>query len=216
MSDLATLSVTAAADAFAKGEATAEAMVAACLARIDAHDVKVNSVIRLDREAALEAAAAQDKARAGGATPGPLSGVPMMHKDMYYRAGKVSSCGSKIRGDFRPALTATVLQRLDAAGAIDMGTLNMAEFAQNPTGHNAHFGDCHNPWNLPYCTGGSSSGSGAGVAARFFACALGSDTGGSIRLPAGICGVTGIKGTQTRVPRTGVMPLSFSMTMLGR
>lgn len=215
MSDLATLSVTEAADAFARGEASAEAMVAACLARIDAHDVKVNSVIRLDREAALEAAAAQDRARAGGAAPGPLSGVPMMHKDMYYREGRVSSCGSKIRRDFKPAVTATVLRRLDAAGAIDMGTLNMAEFAQNPTGHNAHFGDCHNPWNLPYCTGGSSSGSGAGVAARFFACALGSDTGGSIRLPASICGVTGIKGTQTRVPRTGVMPLSFSMDNVG-
>lgn len=215
MTDLATLSVTEAADAFARGEATAEALVRASLARIDAHDGKVNAVIRLDREAALEAAAAQDKARAGGVRPGPLAGVPMMHKDMYYRAGKVSSCGSRIRRDFRPAVTATVLRRLDAAGAIDMGTLNMAEFAQNPTGHNAHFGDCHNPWNLAYCTGGSSSGSGAGVAARFFAAALGSDTGGSIRLPAGICGVTGIKGTQTRVSRAGVMPLSFSMDNVG-
>lgn len=215
MSDLALLSVTKAAAAFAKGEASAEAMLRACLARIDAHDGKVNSVIRLDRDAALESAAAQDRARAAGATAGPLSGVPMMHKDMYYRAGRVSTCGSKIRRDFVPGVTATVLERLDAAGAIDMGTLNMAEFAQNPTGHNAHFGDCHNPWNLPYCTGGSSSGSGAGVAARFFAAALGSDTGGSIRLPAGICGVTGIKGTQTRVPRTGAMPLSFSMDNVG-
>lgn len=215
MSELTNLSVTEAADVFAKGEATAEAMVRASLARIDAHDGKVNSVIRLDREAALEAAVAQDKARAAGAKPGPLSGVPMMHKDMYYRAGKVSTCGSKIRKDFRPTVTATVLERLDAAGAIDMGTLNMAEFAQNPTGHNAHFGDCHNPWNLAYCTGGSSSGSGAGVAARFFAAALGSDTGGSIRLPATICGVTGIKGTMSRVSRAGVMPLSFSMDNVG-
>jgi aspartyl-tRNA(Asn)/glutamyl-tRNA(Gln) amidotransferase subunit A len=146
---------------------------------------------------------------------GPLAGVPMMHKDMYYRQGKVSTCGSAIRRGFVPDATATVLHRLDAAGAIDMGTLNMAEFAQNPTGHNAHVGDCHNPWNLPYCTGGSSSGSGAGVAARFFAAALGSDTGGSIRLPASICGVTGIKGTQTRVSRAGVMPLSFSMDNVG-
>jgi aspartyl-tRNA(Asn)/glutamyl-tRNA(Gln) amidotransferase subunit A len=112
-------------------------------------------------------------------------------------------------------VTATVLQRLDAAGAIDMGTLNMAEFAQNPTGHNSHFGDCHNPWNLPYCTGGSSSGSGAAVAARFVCAALGSDTGGSIRLPAALCGVTGLKGTQTRVSRAGVMPLSFSADNVG-
>ena len=215
MTDLALLSATEAADAFAKGEVTAEALVQASLARIDAHDGKVNSVVRRDGEAALEAAAAAARARRSGAKQGPLAGVPMMHKDMYYRAGKVTTCGSKIRGDFRPKATATVLERLDAAGAIDMGTLNMAEFAQNPTGHNRHFGDCHNPWNLPYCTGGSSSGSGAGVAARFFAAALGSDTGGSIRLPASICGVTGIKGTQTRVSRAGVMPLSFSLDNVG-
>jgi aspartyl-tRNA(Asn)/glutamyl-tRNA(Gln) amidotransferase subunit A len=214
-SDLTQLSMTEAADAFARGEVTAEALVRASLARIEAHDAKVNAVIRLDREAALEAAAAQDRARAAGRAPGRLAGAPMMHKDMYYRAGKVSTCGSRIRRDFVAPVTATVLERLDAAGAIDLGTLNMAEFAQNPTGHNAHFGDCHNPWSLPYCTGGSSSGSGAGVAARFFTAALGSDTGGSIRLPASICGVTGLKGTQTRVSRHGVMPLSFSADNVG-
>src|SRR4051794_23587089 len=214
-SDLTALSMTEAADAFAAGEVKAEALVRASLARIAAHDGKVNAVIRLEAEAALEAARAQDKARAAGATPGRLAGAPMMHKDMYYRAGKVSTCGSAIRRDFVPKVTATVLQRLDAAGAIDMGTLNMAEFAQNPTGHNAHFGHCHNPWNLDYCTGGSSSGSGAGVAARFFTAALGSDTGGSIRLPATLCGVTGLKATQTRVSRAGVMPLSFSADNVG-
>ncbi len=213
---LAGLSLTEAADAFARGEVTAEALVRACLARIDAHDRgKVNAVIRLDREQALEGAAAMDKARAAGVRLGPMAGVPMMHKDMYYREGRASTCGSRIRRDFVAPVTATVLLRLDAAGAIDMGTLNMAEFAQNPTGHNRHVGDCHNPWNLPYCTGGSSSGSGAGVAARFFYAALGSDTGGSIRLPATICGVTGIKPTQTRVSRHGVMPLSFSCDNVG-
>ena len=91
----------------------------------------------------------------------------------------------------------------------------MAEFAQNPTGHNSAFGDCHNPWNLPYITGGSSSGSGAAVAARITYAALGSDTGGSIRLPASACGVTGIKPTQTRVSRYGAMPLSFSHDNVG-
>jgi aspartyl-tRNA(Asn)/glutamyl-tRNA(Gln) amidotransferase subunit A len=215
MSDLTTLSMTEAADAFAAGEVTAEAMVAASLARIAAHDGQVNSVIRLDADAALAAARAQDQARTAGTVLGPLAGAPMMHKDMYYRAGKVTTCGSRIRREFVAPMTATVLDRLDAAGAIDMGTLNMAEFAQNPTGHNAHFGDCHNPWNLAYCTGGSSSGSGAGVAARFFTAALGSDTGGSIRLPATICGVTGLKATQTRVSRAGVMPLSFSADNVG-
>ncbi len=209
-SDLTALSMTEAADAFARGEVAAEALVHASLDRIRALDGKVNSVIRLEGDAALAAARAQDQARSAGRPLGKLAGAPMMHKDMYYRAGQVTTCGSKIRRDFRPTVTATVLDRLDAAGAIDMGTLNMAEFAQNPTGHNRHFGDCHNPWNLAYCTGGSSSGSGAGVAARFFTAALGSDTGGSIRLPATLCGVTGLKATQTRVSRHGVMPLAFS------
>ena len=215
MSALHELSMTEAADAVARGEVTATALTENCLARIAAHDGKVNSVIRLDRDSALEQAAAVDAARKAGKPLGPLGGVPMMHKDMYYRAGKVSTCGSKIRRDFVPKVTATVLEKLDAAGAIDMGTLNMAEFAQNPTGHNAHFEHCHNPWQHGYCTGGSSSGSGAGIAARFFYGALGSDTGGSIRLPATICGVTGIKGTQTRVSRAGVMPLSFSADNVG-
>jgi aspartyl-tRNA(Asn)/glutamyl-tRNA(Gln) amidotransferase subunit A len=139
----------------------------------------------------------------------------MMHKDMYYQAGRLSTCGSAIRRDFRPAVTATVIERLTAAGAYTFGGLNMAEFAQNPTGHNRAFGDCHNPWNLPYITGGSSSGSGVSVAARFNFAALGSDTGGSIRLPAAACSVTGIKPTQTRVSRFGVMPLSFSADNVG-
>ena len=108
-----------------------------------------------------------------------------------------------------------MIEKLSAAGAYTFGGLNMAEFAQNPTGHNRAFGDCHNPWNPPYITGGSSSGSGASVAARFNYMALGSDTGGSIRLPAAACGVTGIKPTQTRVSRYGVMPLSFSADNVG-
>lgn len=140
----------------------------------------------------------------------------MMHKDMYYRAGKVTTCGSKIRRDFVPTVTATALQRLDAAGAIDMGTLNMVEFAQNPTGHNAHFGDCHNPWNLPYCTGGSSSGSGAGVAARFFAAALGSDTGGSIRLPAGSAASQASRARRRACRAPGSCRCPSAWTMSGR
>jgi aspartyl-tRNA(Asn)/glutamyl-tRNA(Gln) amidotransferase subunit A len=212
---LTDLSMTEAADAVARGETTSAALVEACLARIAQHDGQVNSVIRLDAESARAQAHGVDRARASGATLPPLAGVPMMHKDMYYRQGRVSTCGSHIRRNFVAERTATVLQRLDAAGAVDMGTLNMAEFAQNPTGHNRHFGHCHNPFGLDYCTGGSSSGSGAGVAARFFFAALGSDTGGSIRLPASLCGVTGLKATQTRVPRTGVMPLSFSADNVG-
>jgi aspartyl-tRNA(Asn)/glutamyl-tRNA(Gln) amidotransferase subunit A len=147
--------------------------------------------------------------------PGPLSGMPLAHKDMFFRAGKVSNCGSKIRKGWIAAKTATVLERLDAAGALQLGTLNMSEFAYGPTGHNDHWGDCRNPWNPDYITGGSSSGSGAAVAARLVAGALGSDTGGSVRIPAAACGVTGLKTTWGRVSRHGAMALSHSLDTVG-
>src|SRR6185503_21110352 len=103
---------------------------------------------------------------ARGLVRGPLHGVPMAHKDMYYREGVASSCGSKIKRDMPAPSTATALKRLDAAGAIQFGVLNMAEFAYNPTGHNWHFQHCRNPWDPQRVTGGSSSGSGSSVAAR--------------------------------------------------
>lgn len=150
---------------------------------------------------------------AGG--QGSLAGKRLAHKDMFYRAGKVSNCGSKIRRGWVASETAAVLERLDAAGAADIGTLNMSEFAYGPTGHNDHWGDCCNPWNTEYITGGSSSGSGAAVAAGLVFAALGSDTGGSIRLPASACGVTGLKTTWGRVSRHGAMPLSHSLDTIG-
>ncbi|WP_159997081.1 amidase [Roseomonas sp. 18066] len=212
---LASLSLVEAAAAVADGSISAVALTEACIARTKRLEPKVNSVIWLDEAGALEAAEAADAARRAGAALGPLHGVPMAHKDMYYKAGQRSSCGSAIRRDFRPSITATVLERLEGAGAVTFGGLNMAEFAQNPTGHNRHYGDCLNPWNAAHITGGSSSGSGAAVAARFAFMALGSDTGGSIRLPASACGVTGLKPTQTRISRYGVMPLSFSCDNVG-
>jgi aspartyl-tRNA(Asn)/glutamyl-tRNA(Gln) amidotransferase subunit A len=215
MSDLADLSMTEAADAVRAGNTTSTALLEACWARMDALNPTLNATIWTDREGAMTSARAADDAVRNGATLGVLHGVPMMHKDMYYQAGKLSTCGSALRRDYRPAVTATVIERLASAGAYTFGGLNMAEFAQNPTGHNKTFGDCHNPWNLPYITGGSSSGSGVSVAARFNYMALGSDTGGSIRLPAAANGVTGLKPTQTRVSRFGVMPLSFSHDNVG-
>ncbi len=215
MTGLASLSLLDAADAIARRETTSMALLDACFARLDAAEDRVNATIWLDREGAFRAAEAADKAVAAGSKLGVLHGIPMAHKDMYYQAGRPCTCGSAIRKDFVPDRTATVIQRMASAGAYAYGGLNMAEFAQNPTGHNAHYGDCHNPWNLPFITGGSSSGSGAAVAARFTYAALGSDTGGSIRLPAAACGVTGLKPTQTRVSRAGVMPLSFSHDNVG-
>ncbi len=204
-----------AAEAVRSGATTSVALLEGCLAAIDAHEAAVNATIWIDRAGAMAAAEAADAAVKAGGALGPLHGVPLAHKDMYYRAGHVSTCGSAIRQGWVAPRTATVLDRLHAAGSVTFAGLNMAEFAQNPTGHNRHHGDCHNPWNLPYITGGSSSGSGAAVAARFAYGALGSDTGGSIRLPASACGVVGLKPTQTRVSRAGVMPLSFSMDNVG-
>src|ERR1700722_12924519 len=182
MAGLADFSLVQAADAVATGEATSLDLLHACWANLDAVNPYVNAMIWQEREAAESAARAADAAGRSRARLGPLHGAPMAHKDMYYQAGKLSTCGSALRRDFRPSVTATVIERMAAAGAYVFGGLNMAEFAQNPTGHNKTFGDCHNPWNLPYITGGSSSGSGVSVAARFNYMALGSDTGGSIRL----------------------------------
>jgi aspartyl-tRNA(Asn)/glutamyl-tRNA(Gln) amidotransferase subunit A len=134
---------------------------------------------------------------------------------MFFRQGRVSGCGSAILRDTPADRTATVLERLDAAGAIEIARLNMAEFAMGPTGHNVHYGDCRNPWDPSRITGGSSSGSGASVASGAVWGALGSDTGGSVRLPAAICGTVGVKPTQTRVSRYGVMGLSFSLDNVG-
>src|SRR5215469_12472628 len=144
-----------------------------------------------------------------------LHRMPLAHKDMYYDAGKVVTCGSLIRRDFVASSTSTALQRLKDAGSIRLGSLQMAEFAYGPTGHNYHYGAVHNPWKSGYVTGGSSSGSGSAVGARLTFAALGSDTGGSVRMPAHFCGVTGLKTTYGRVSRAGAMPLSQSLDTVG-
>jgi aspartyl-tRNA(Asn)/glutamyl-tRNA(Gln) amidotransferase subunit A len=194
---------------------TAIKVMEAVLARAEAVQPKLNAFLRVDAEVALDAARLADKELGRGYLRGPLHGVPMAHKDMYYRMGVASSYGGKI-GPTRPApSTATALERLDAAGAIQFGVLNMAECAFGPTGHNYHYGHCRNAWDAARITGGSSSGSGTAVAARATYAALGSDTGGSIRLPATFCGTAGIKPTYGRVSRAGAMPLSFSMDTVG-
>src|SRR5262249_24586068 len=120
----------------------------------------------VEDEAALKAADEADAALAKGQNRGALHGVPLAHKDMYYDAGKVVTCGSKIRRDFVPRTTSTALQRLKDAGMVRLGSLQMVEFAYGPTGHNVHYGAVRNPWNVERITGGSSSGSGSAVPAR--------------------------------------------------
>ena len=139
----------------------------------------------------------------------------MAHKDMYYRRGVVSSCGSTIMLERPARATARVLEHLDAAGAIQFGVLNMAEFAMGPTGHNWHYGHCRNPWDPQRITGGSSSSSGASVGAGANFAALGSDTGGSVRLPAAYCGLAGIRPAHGRVSVENILPLSASLDTVG-
>lgn len=215
MTALWQLGVVETAEAIASGAVSAERAAEAALARLETLGPCFNAVVRLDGAGALEAARKVDQARARGAALGPLAGVPMAHKDLFYRAGRPAAGGSIIRKDFVPDETAVALERLDAAGAVDLGTLHLAEFALSPTGYNAHYGHGRNPWNPDYCSGGSSSGSGAAVAARLVPAALGSDTGGSIRHPSAMCGLTGLKPTQGLVPLAGAMPLAPSLDNIG-
>lgn len=211
----ALMSLTAIAKAIAEKQVSSREATRSCLHRIAQWQPRLNAFMALEAEQALKAADEADAALAKGNAKGVLHGVPLAHKDMYYEAGKVVTCGSKIRRDFVATTTSTALQRIKDAGTIRLGSLQMAEFAYGPTGHNAHFGPVHNPWNVDHITGGSSSGSGSAVAARLTFAALGSDTGGSIRMPAHFCGVTGLKTTVGRVSRAGAMPLSQSLDTVG-
>jgi aspartyl-tRNA(Asn)/glutamyl-tRNA(Gln) amidotransferase subunit A len=211
----ALMTLTAVAKAIADKKVSSHEVTRACLDRIAQWQPHLNAFMAIEAEAALKAADAADAALAKGERSGVLHGVPLAHKDMYYDAGKVVTCGSLIRRDFVATSTSTALQRLKDAGTIRLGSLQMAEFAYGPTGHNAHYGAVRNPWAREHITGGSSSGSGSAVAARLTFAALGSDTGGSIRMPAHFCGVTGLKTTYGRVSRAGAMPLSQSLDTVG-
>jgi aspartyl-tRNA(Asn)/glutamyl-tRNA(Gln) amidotransferase subunit A len=211
----ALMSLVAVAKAIAEKKISSREATQSCLERIAQWQPRLNAFMAIEKDEALAAANEADAALAKGASRGVLHGVPLAHKDMYYDAGKVVTCGSKIRRDFVATTTSTALQRLKDAGTVRLGSLQMAEFAYGPTGHNSHFGPVHNPWNVDHITGGSSSGSGAAVAARLTSAALGSDTGGSVRMPAHFCGVTGLKTTVGRVSRAGAMPLSQSLDTVG-
>jgi len=213
--DILALSASGLAAAIRAGDLRCVQAMEAVLERAKRLQPKLNAYIHVDDARALQSAQAADREASAGRWRGPLHGVPMAHKDMYYRAGEISTGGSKILRERHAPRTAAALERLDAAGAIQFATLNMSEFAFNPAGHNWHFGHCRNAWHPDYITGGSSSGSGTSVAARANYAALGSDTGGSIRLPATFCGTTGMMATYGRVSRAGAMPLSFSLDRVG-
>src|SRR5262249_6958182 len=183
------------------------------LDRIASLDGTLHAYITVTGDAALASARVAESAVLSGDALGPLHGVPVALKDLYCTKGVKTTGGSKILAAFMPDADATVVSRLTDAGAIVLGKLNMHEFAYGPEGLNPHYGAPWNPWDAAThrICGGSSSGSGAAVAAGLCPGALGSDTGGSIRIPSSLCGLSGIKPTYGRVSRAGVLPLARSL-----
>jgi len=207
------------ADAPAPAEAGAldsEAWVRASLAEIEQAAPGRLAWVEVDAEAALAEARQRDDERRRGRVRGPLHGMPVGIKDMFDRQGRVAGWGTPLRRDSAPAdADATVVARLRAAGAVVLGVQHMAEFAMSPTGWNASYGPGRNPWDTGRVSGGSSSGAAMSVAAGHVPLAIGSDTGGSVRLPAALCGLTGLKPTQHRISVAGAMPLSPSLDCIG-
>jgi aspartyl-tRNA(Asn)/glutamyl-tRNA(Gln) amidotransferase subunit A len=186
-----------------------------CLARIERLNPVLNTFITVTKEQALRQAQEAETEIRRGAWRGPLHGVPIALKDLFDTAGVRTTAGSGVFKDRVPESDAEVVRRLNAAGAVLLGKLNMHEFAYGGTSVVSYFGPVHNPWKLDYIAGGSSGGSAAAVAAELCFGALGSDTGGSIRQPAAYCGIAGLKPTYGRVSTSGVIPLAWSLDHVG-
>ena len=201
--------------AIREGKVSAVEATTQCLERARRLDGRLRAFITLDAEGALSEARALDAEAAAGRWRGPLHGVPLAYKDLCHIRGLPTSCGTKTAEYFSSERDCTAVRRLRRAGAVTLGKLNMTELALGPFGDNAHHGHAQNPWGPGHATGGSSSGSGVAVAAGLALGALGSDTGGSIRLPAACCAIAGLKPTYGRVSRAGVMPLSWSNDHIG-
>ena len=187
----------------------------AFISRADALEPTIGAFVTRTSEQALEAARQAETEIAAGNYKGPMHGIPVGVKDIYATAGVRTTSGSKVYADHVPERDSAAVARLKNAGAYSVGKTGTVEFAFDPTGRNAHYGMPHNPWGLDRMPGGSSAGSGAGTAAGFFPISLGTDTGGSIRIPSALCGLTGIKPTFGLTSRAGVTPLSWSLDTVG-
>lgn len=214
-SELPFLDLAEASLAVQKKEVSPVDLTRACLERIERLNPKLNAFITVTGEAALQEARTAEAEIARGEWKGPLHGIPLAVKDLVETAGVKTTAASAVLKDNVPTADAEVIRRLRSAGAILLGKLNLHEFAYGGSGVIGHFGAARNPWNTAHITGGSSSGSAAAVAACLCYGAIGTDTAGSIRLPAACCGITGLKPTYGLVSMRGVIPLSWSLDHVG-
>lgn len=197
------------------GKTTAVEAMEAVIANIDSKEEELNCYVTFDREAALSAAKEAQKKIEAGELTGPLAGVPIAIKDNMCTEGVLTTCSSKILGNFIPQFSSEAVKRIEEAGAVVIGKTNMDEFAMGSTTETSAYGPTKNPWNTEHVPGGSSGGSAAAVAANECFCALGSDTGGSIRQPASYCGVVGMKPTYGTVSRYGLIAYGSSLDQIG-
>ncbi len=197
-----------------KGEFSSEELTQAYLERIETLDKNLNSFITVTAEQALTAARNADQMRQAGKA-GSLTGIPVAQKDIFCTEGVRTSCGSKMLDNFISPYNATVVERLNAAGMVMLGKTNMDEFAMGSSNENSYYGPVRNPWDQKAVPGGSSGGSAAAVAAQIAPLATGTDTGGSIRQPASLCGVTGLKPTYGRISRYGMIAFASSLDQAG-
>ena len=208
--------ITTLRDAYRAGEVSPVEIVDDTLALIKQWNLHLRAYLHVSERGLRRAARESERRFRFGDELGPLDGIPVAYKDLCFIPGTPTTCGSVMfQDDPPPDAVSSVWKRLDEAGAVNMGKLNMAELAMGPTGRNRHFGDPQNPWRQGYVTGGSSSGSGCAVAGGLALAAIGTDTGGSIRLPAAFCGVVGMKPTNGRVSGHGGMALSWTLDTFG-
>lgn len=212
--DLLALTISEVSPLLLRGDISSAELVNASQKRIDHLNPTLNAVLNM-REAASSEAEAIDKSLYGQTRRTPLAGIPLAHKDMFYRKGETSTFGAHEAFWKKGTTTSAVKTRLDDSLALDVATLHMAEFASGPTGENTHHGRCLNPWSIEHLSGGSSSGSAVAVACGMVFGSIGSDTGGSIRVPSALCGVTGLKPTAGRVSRYGAMARAWTQDSIG-
>jgi len=213
--EVAALSIAEAGGLIRERKLSPVELTQACLARIETLEARLNAFITVTGDEAMTSAREAESAVQKGEYASPLHGIPLALKDIFGMAGVRMTAGSKILVDNVASEDAEATARLKKAGAIIVGKLNLHEFAFGATGVNPHYGPARNPWDTDRITGGSSSGSGASVAGGECPAALGTDTGGSIRIPASLCGIVGLKPTYGRVSKRGVLPLSWSLDHIG-